>query len=97
MGMTFKSAPEYKTIEAFVQFCFDDDRSTYTHEDLAALQYRLRTRVDIIRAELLKYGLMLSKREVPKYIRGFCSNDHDRWYGKGSERTFGGSGFSNFE
>ena len=97
MGITFKSAPEYKSIDAFVQFCYEDERSEYTHEDLHALGYRLRMRIQCIRHELAKWGLVLANREVPKHVRGFTTSSNDRWFGPGSSKTYGGSGFDNFE
>jgi len=37
-------------------------------------------------------GLTVGPREVPKAVRGFHSNSHDRWSGPGSCKTHGGSG-----
>jgi hypothetical protein len=97
MGITFRSAPEFRSVEAFVQLCCDDDRAEFTHEDLAALNYRLRTTVATVRRALEAYGLSLAVREVPRPVRGFTTSSNDRWFGPGSDRTHGGSGFSNFE
>jgi hypothetical protein len=97
MAITFRSAPEYASIEAFAEHCFADDRQVYSHEDLNALGYRLRTRLDVIRDALSQYGLVLQQREVPRRVRGFTTSSNDRWFGPGSDRTHGGSGFSNFE
>jgi len=97
VNITYKSAPEYKSIEDFAQFLIDDERTEFTHEDLAALNYRLRKQVAEIKKELEAYGFKLAEREKESKARGFKTSDHDRWYGPGSDKTHGGSGFSNFE
>lgn len=84
--------PEYSSIEDFVQFLLDDDRTEYTHEELAALNFRTRMPIAAIRKELESYGLKLAHRAVEKQVRGFTSNSHDRWFGKGSMPTHGGAG-----
>lgn len=90
-GITYKSAPEYKSVEDFVQYLMDDERSEFSHEDLQALNYRTRQPVQKIRKELESYGLRLQERSPEKKPRGFQSPDHDRWYGPGSSPTHGGS------
>src|SRR5271157_4772815 len=91
-GITYKSAPEYRSIEDFVQYLMDDERTEFSHEDLAALNYRLRKPVGEIKKALESYGFNLSVRPVEKKPRGFSSPDNDRWFGPGSEPTHGGSG-----
>jgi hypothetical protein len=94
LGEVWIGAPEYESIESFVQFCKDDERVEYTHEDLSALCVSLRcSKVYMIVSELSKSGLTLAKREVPKRVRGFTTSSNDRWFGPGSEPTHGGSGF----
>jgi len=97
VAITYKSAPEYKSIEDFVQYMIDDERTEFTNEDLAALNYRTRTPVAQIRKALEAYGLKLSIRDPEKRTRGYTTSDHDRWFGPGSEATHGGSGFDNLE
>ncbi len=85
--------PEYATVEDFVQFMLDDERgNTYTHEELAALNFRTRMPIGDIRKELEGYGFKLATRMPEKEVRGFTSNSHDRWHGKGSMPTHGGAG-----
>jgi hypothetical protein len=88
-------APEFSSIETFVQFCYDDERKEYSHEELCALNFRTRLLIQKIRAELSKYGLLLATRPIEKHIRGFTTNSHDRWDGPGSCPSHGGSGFDN--
>jgi hypothetical protein len=96
-GITYKSAPEYKSVESLVQYLMDDDKTEFSHDDLSALNYRLTTPVGEIKKELESYGLKLLNRPTEKKPRGFNSPDNDRWFGPGSEKTHGGSGFSNVE
>ena len=98
--MTFKSFPEFKSVEAFVQFCMDDERTEFTHDDLVALNYRTRTTVCAIRAELETYGLTLKTRAVPRKTRGFKTHDYaDRFKdfvsgGSGGDQVIGMIGIS---
>jgi len=84
--------PEYSSIETFVQYLLDDERDSYTHEELTALNFRTRTPVNVIRKELEGYGIMLANRPNEKKVRGFSSNSNDRWFGPGSMATHGGAG-----
>lgn len=84
--------PEYSSVEDFVQFMLDDDRTEYSHEDLAALNFRTRMPIAALRKELEGYGFTLAHRAAEKQVRGFTSNSHDRWHGKGSLPTHGGAG-----
>lgn len=87
-----KRDPEYASVDAFAEFLADDERTEYTHEDLTALNFRLRRPIAAIRAELESYGFRLATREPEKQVRGFTSSSHDRWFGKGSLPTHGGAG-----
>lgn len=84
---------EYESIEAFVQECLDDERETFTHEDLAELAYRLRRSRSVIRKALEGCKLRLVTRTPERRVRGFTTSSHDRWYGPGAARTYGGSGW----
>lgn len=97
MGISFRSAPEFKSVEVFAQYLLDEDRATYTHEELMALNYRTRTTLAQIRADLDGYGFALAHRASERRVRGFTTSSNDRWFGPGSCATHGGSGFSNFE
>jgi hypothetical protein len=85
-------APEYESVEALAQFLCDDDRTVFSHEDLSALNYRMRRTVQELRRELESYGLTLAVREPARRVRGVTSNSHDRWFGPGSCKSHGGSG-----
>ena len=87
------TAPEYESVEAFVEECYDDERDTFTHADLGELAYRLKKSRSVVRKELEGYGLTLAERPKERRVRGFTSNPHDRWYGPGACKTHGGTGW----
>jgi hypothetical protein len=98
--MTFKSFPEFKSVEAFVEFCMDDERTEFTHNDLTSLNYRTRTPVCVIRHQLEDYGLTLETRAIPRKTRGFKTHDYaDRFKdfvggGSGNDQIIGMVGIS---
>ena len=85
--------PEHESVEAFVEYLMDDERDTFTADDLNQLACATKRSNHKVRAELESYGLRLARREKARRVRGVTSNPHDRWYGPGAERTFGGSGW----
>lgn len=87
------NAPEYESVESFVEFCMEDDRDTFSHEDLGELAFRLRRSRSKLRAELESYGLKLAERAKERHVRGFTTSSHDRWYGPGASPTHGGTGW----
>lgn len=98
------SEPEYKSVDAFIQYKFDDEQDTFTAAELQALvrniDYKTRKLkgalppqglVTSIKQELESYGLKLQQRETTKHFRGSMSNAHgsNPFAGMG-----GGSGFT---
>lgn len=79
MTLTFKSAPEFASVEVFAEYLVDDERDTFTHEDLSAVAYRTKTSISAVRVSLESYGFKLATRAVPKKFRTLNSNPHDRW------------------
>lgn len=84
---------EYEGVEALVEFLMEDDLESFDYRHLTALRTRLHRPAHELRRELEAYGLTLAARPKAKKMRGFDSNDHDRWYGPGSSPTHGGSGW----
>lgn len=84
---SLQTAAEYASADAFAAYAFDDERETFTADDLAALNYRTRAPVRALRAALEAYGLRLAPRAPARRVRGFTTSSHDRWYGPGSDRT----------
>lgn len=81
-------------LEAFRDELLDDDRTEFTFGEAEKLAHELRfsTAAEVIRG-LKALGLTMKERVPVKEVRGFNSNSHDRWYGKGSCKTHGGSGW----
>lgn len=86
-------APEFESVEAFVEFLMDDEVEVFTAEDLQTLSASTQTSIKRLRAELEGWGLSLAHRPFERRVRGFTANPHDRWHGLGSCKTHGGSGW----
>ncbi len=71
--------PEHASITAFVQFLHDEDRRTYTHEDLLALAEAAGRPTRAIRLELDGWGARLEERPFVKVVRGFSDNPNNRF------------------
>lgn len=87
-------APELESVESFGEFLLDDDRVEFTFEEAEALAEALgfSTAASVIRS-LKSYGFAMVPRQPERRVRGFHANNHDRWYGPGACRTYGGSGW----
>jgi hypothetical protein len=84
---------EFGSVEDFAEWLVDDDREEFDHRELQCLNYRLNVSVPSLRKRLESWGFSLAKRGQQRRIRGFNANNHDRWFGPGSDATHGGSGF----
>jgi len=87
------SAPEFESVEAFVEYLMDDEVEVFTAADLQALSAATQTSIRRLRVELEGWGLSLAHRPSERRVRGFTANPHDRWHGPGSCPTHGGSGW----
>jgi hypothetical protein len=85
--------PEYASIEDFVEYLLDEDRTSYTHVELVALARSLQLSPSKVRVALDDWGLHLCPRHREQTVRGFTTSSHDRWYGPGSSSSHGGSGW----
>jgi hypothetical protein len=85
--------PEHESIEAFVEFCVDDERDHFTTADMQAINRATHIRLQDVRKGLEGYGLRFVPREPEKRVRGWTSNPHDRFHGPGSDKMYGGSGW----
>ena len=88
--------PEHASILAFISYCKDDEKETFSHSDLTALNFSTRRPVSEIRSALESAGLTLEVRPPVRKVRGFTTSSNDRWFGPGADKTHGGSGFDNF-
>ena len=85
--------PEYDSVEEFAEFSLDDERTTFTIEDLRCLGFRHQLRIQVIRAALESWGLTYIPCPLRvRKVRGFRTSSNDRWFGPGSSPTHGGSG-----
>jgi len=82
--------PEYESVEAFAELLYDEDRSSYSFEEISTLSERLRVSIPKLIKELAEYGLKYKGRPKEIVVRGFQSNDHNRWEGNPCS---GGSGY----
>jgi hypothetical protein len=80
-------------VNLFVEELIDDDRSEATFPELEKISREIGIHVGTIVAMVKSYGIAVGARVVPREVRGFTSNSHDRWHGKGSSATHGGSGW----
>lgn len=84
--------PEYASVLAFVTFLVEDHRTTFRHYDAGRLATATGRSAAEIRAELESWGLRVEPLPSRKG-RGFQTSSHDRYYGPGSEKMHGGSGW----
>jgi len=85
--------PEYASVEAFATYLLDDDRTSFSLSDVVRLAEILQRSNHGIILELKSYGFSMTERKPEKKVRGFTTNNHDRWYGPGASKTYGGSGW----
>lgn len=91
--MSITVDPEHESIAAFVEYMMDDEQEVFSHADINQLAAATRTSNGKVRAELEGFGLKLARREKVRHVRGVTTNSNDRYYGPGSERAHGGSGW----
>lgn len=70
-----------------------DEETMFTFAEASKIAEDVGIHVSTIVKLAKEAGLDYAGREVPKEVRGFHANSHDRWYGKGSSATHGGSGW----
>ena len=84
---------DHSDVATFAEFLVDDERTTFTSDDIVQLAEAERKSYHIVRKALEAYGFKLATRPHEKHFRGVSSSDNDRYFGKGSERMHGGSGW----
>lgn len=73
------TAPELCSVEAFVEHLIDDERATFTRDELVALSAATTTSIRTLLPALQSYGLALERTDPPRRVRGFKANCHNRW------------------
>jgi len=84
---------EYATIDTFAEFLVDDERESFTFAQAERVSDDLKVHVSVVIRGLKSYGLAMEAREPAKRVRGFRTSSNDRWFGPGSSRSHGGSGY----
>jgi hypothetical protein len=79
-----QKSPEFASVDAFATYLYDDDRETYTVDELARLAFFTRRSNLSLIDELSGYCLRLAPREPVRRVRGFTTSSNDRWFGPGS-------------
>lgn len=85
--------PDFASVEAFVEAWMEDGETEFDWRHLNLLAWNCRRSNQLIKKDLLSYGLTFRTRPTPRRIRTIGSNPHDRWHGLGSCPTHGGSGW----
>jgi hypothetical protein len=86
--------PELTSVEAFVEYLLDDDRTQVTYQETEELAQALGQSVPTnVIHELQQYGIQVGERAIAKRVRGFRTSSHDRFFGPGSSPMHGGSGW----
>lgn len=81
-----------KAVETLVEETLADELTTVPFQECESLSMTVGIHVGSIVAMVKEYGLAVGPRSLPRVVRGFKSNSHDRWYGPGSSKTYGGTG-----
>lgn len=85
--------PEHASVEAFVDYLMADERESFTYMEADLVAKGLRVATYVVIENLQGYGFRYEGRASEKRVRGFKSNNHDRWYGPGACKSHGGSGW----
>lgn len=80
-------------IAELVDECLANDETTVPFGTLLNLSEEMGVNLAVMVGLARNAGLEIGPREIPKAIRGFKANSHDRWSGPGSCKTHGGSGW----
>ena len=70
--------PELASVEAFAEYLLDDDRTSYSFQELSQLSYVTRQSSSKLIRALAEYGFRHQGRPHVTEVRGFLSPS-DRW------------------
>lgn len=86
--------PEQESVEAYVAYLLDEERSHVTYEEVVELSEAMGQSVPTnVIHELQTWGIQVGARPAVRRVRGFQTSSNDRWFGPGSAPTSGGSGW----
>lgn len=80
-------------VEAICEDALDNDQTSVEYTEIEAVAEEVGLHVTTLIGMVKALGLRVGPREKVKEVRGFTANSHDRWHGKGSCPTHGGSGW----
>ena len=80
-------------VEILVEDAMGNERNEVAFAEVEQIALEVGISLSTIVALVKGYGLKIGERPIVREVRGFKSNPHDRWYGKGSSPTHGGSGW----
>ena len=89
----FVHLPEYASIEAFLQFCEEDEKNTFTGREAQLVAAACRCSQSEVTQRLLAAGLRQKTFGNQSNVRGISSNPHgtNRWTGEGNTFTTPGT------
>ncbi len=73
-----ENKPEFTSVEAFAEYLCDDERETFTFEEVAELSRRTRRSIPKLLRELADWGLRYTGRPHASGGRGFLTPS-SRW------------------
>jgi hypothetical protein len=88
-----QSEPEFESIESFVEFLTDEERTTFPPFEAQKVAENTGMLLKAVVAELKQRGFTPKANEVKAEGRGYTSNNHDRYSEKNG--WVGGCGIGN--
>jgi hypothetical protein len=86
--------PKWTSIEEFGEFLLGEDRTSFTYAEACEVASAIGHSVPTVVIRVLKgYGFEAEARPIERRIRTISTSSHDRWWGPGSSKTHGGSGW----
>lgn len=82
-----------EVVVGIVEDARDNEQEMVEYAEIEAAAEELDVSVQTIIGIVKGLGMRVGSRPKAKEVRGFTSNSHDRWFGKGSSATHGGSGW----
>jgi hypothetical protein len=76
-------------LETFGEELLDNDRTSFTYQEAEVLAEKLECLPSAVIKALKDFGFTMETREPEKKVRGFRSNNNDRW---SAYPSHGGSG-----
>lgn len=96
--MIERKAPEYKSLQAFVEFLVDDERNSFLPGEAQAVAENAKTTLAVVVAALKDWGFEQKFNPPKREVRGFSSNPNGT-FPFAANPTFttpGGSNISGF-